>query len=95
MLVSSADYPGVVVDILSINEKYLKDHPDIVQKVMRAWFKAIAYWKSNPQEANAIMAKHYNVTPTDFADIISGLNWYFLRRKFGIFWDSISTGENI
>lgn len=93
VLVSSADYPGVVVDILSINEKYLKNHPDIVKKVMRAWFKTIAYWKSNPQEANAIMAKHYNVTSADFADIISGLNWPSYEENLAYFGTESQPGK--
>lgn len=75
LLVSSADVPGVIVDILSIREDYLKQHPDVVKKVMRAWFKALAYWKDNRAEAEAIMARHYNSTPTEFAGLISGLIW--------------------
>lgn len=93
VLVSSADYPGVVVDILSINEEYLKNHPEIVQKVMRGWFKAIAYWKSNPQEANAIMANHYNVTPADFVDIISGLNWPTYEENLAYFGTQSKQGK--
>lgn len=75
VLVSSADEPGVIVDILTINENYLAQNPEIVKKVMRAWFKAVDYWKENPEEANAIMARYYNVSPEEFADIISGLIW--------------------
>ena len=75
VLVSSADEPGVIVDILTINENYLTQNPEVVKKVMRAWFKAVNYWKENPQEANVIMARHYDVPPEEFADIISGLIW--------------------
>jgi len=75
VLVSSADEPGVVVDILTINESYLAKNPEVVKKVMRAWFKSVDYWKENTQEANAVMARHYNVPAEEFADIISGLIW--------------------
>ena len=63
------------MDVLSIREQYLYDHPDVVKKVMRAWFTAIDYWKHHQEEANAIMAKHYSVTPNEFAEMISGLYW--------------------
>jgi len=75
ILLSSADEPGVVVDILTINESYLAKNPEVVKKVMRAWFKAVDYWKENTQEANAVMARHYDVPSEEFADIISGLIW--------------------
>ena len=42
---------------------------------MRAWFKSVDYWKENTQEANAVMARHYDVPAEEFADIISGLIW--------------------
>jgi NitT/TauT family transport system substrate-binding protein len=75
VLLSSADVPGVIVDILSIRKDYLQQNNEIVQKVMRSWFKALDYWKEHPSEANQIMAKHYNSTPDEFAELIKGLAW--------------------
>lgn len=75
VLISTADEPGVIVDILSVNEQYLTDNAAVVRKVMRAWFKAVDYWRTHQGEASALMAKHYNVSPTEFAELISGLVW--------------------
>jgi NitT/TauT family transport system substrate-binding protein len=75
VLLSSADVPGVIVDILSIRKDYLQQNGAVVQKVMRAWFKALDYWKEHPSDANQIMAKHYNSTPDEFAELIKGLSW--------------------
>jgi len=99
VLVSSADEPGVIVDTLSINEEYLKENPEIVKKVMRAWFRAVEYWEENTDEANAIMAKHYDVSSEEFADIISGLIWpnhkenltYFGQAQNGRIWQVANT----
>jgi NitT/TauT family transport system substrate-binding protein len=75
VLISSADVPGVIVDILSIRKDYLQQNEELVGKVMRSWFKALDYWKENPGEANAIMAKHYSSTPDEFGQLITGLTW--------------------
>ena len=99
VLVSSADEPGVVVDILTINENYLKNNSEVVKKVMRAWFQAIDYWKLNQKEANTIMAKHYNLPIEEFSDIISGLIWpnyqenifYFGQNESGRIWEVANT----
>lgn len=75
VLISSADEPGVIVDILSINEEYLASNKETVSGVMRAWFRAIEYWKENPDEANALMARYYDVSVEEFEELISGLVW--------------------
>lgn len=93
VLVSSADEPGVIVDILTINENYLAQNPEVVKKVMRAWFKAVDYWKENPQEANVIMARHYDVPPEEFADIISGLIWPSHEENIAYFGTLTSPGR--
>lgn len=99
VLISSSDEPGVVVDILTINEDYLKNNPEIVKKIMRAWFKAVDYVKSNPDDAKEIMAKHYNLSVSEFSDIISGLIWpsyqenisYFGQNQNGKIWEVANT----
>lgn len=93
VLVSSADEPGVIVDILTINENYLVENPEVVKKIMRAWFKAIDYWKENPQEANTIMARYYDVPPEEFADVISGLIWPSYEENIAYFGTSQNPGR--
>ena len=75
ILISSADEPGVIVDILSVHEDVLAQRPDDIKKLMRAWFRAVDYAKQNPEEANAIMAKYYDLPPQEFADILTGVEW--------------------
>lgn len=75
VLITTAEEKGVIVDILTVSEQYLNNYPHNVKKLMRAWFKAIEYWRQNKEEANAIMAKYYNISKEEFSDMISGLRW--------------------
>ena len=93
ILVSSADEPGVIVDILTVNENYLKNNQDTVKKVMKAWFKALDYWKNNQKEANQIMANHYNLSESEFADLISGLSWPSYQENLSYFGTESNPGE--
>jgi NitT/TauT family transport system substrate-binding protein len=89
LLVSSKQHPDILVDLLLINDDYLKNNRETVEKVLRAWFRAIEFWENNPVEANTIMAKHYNETPEVFAELLDGVEWptyennlqYFASRK--------------
>ena len=103
ILISSKDAPGVIVDILSVQEQYLKDHPDVVTKVVRGWFRAVEYWKAHPEESNAIMAKYYQISPQEFADQVSGLIWpthdetvkYFTKGATPSIYDIADTFVNV
>ncbi len=93
ILTSSKDADNALVDILSINKDYLAKHPENVQKVMRGWFKALEYIKTNPQDAYAIMAKHYDVTPAEFQELIGGLDWPNLTEQKQFFGTSKEPGQ--
>ena len=67
--------PGVLVDILVAHEDIVKEKPEELKALMRAWLRAIEYWKQNPDEANAIMAKQYDMPVDEFAEVISGVKW--------------------
>lgn len=64
LLFSSKDTPGLIPDLLVFKEDVTKKRPDDVKKIIKAWYDALDYWKANPEEALAIMAKAAE-TPVD------------------------------
>jgi NitT/TauT family transport system substrate-binding protein len=93
ILISSKEADGVISDILTIREDYLKEHPEAVKKFMRSWFKALDYWKSNPEEANNIMAKHYNLSGEKFKILAEGVIWPSLEENIQYFGKSQGSGK--
>lgn len=85
VLLSSRDAPGVIVDILSVREQYLRDHPETVRALVQGWFKALQYWKEHTAESNEIMAKYYDVKPAEFAANVEGLIWPEGRENLAYF----------
>lgn len=75
VLVSSKDAPGIIVDVAIVRPDYLKEHKQEVIGVMKAWFDAINYWRENPEEANRIMAKEFDLEPDEFAELIETIRW--------------------
>ena len=49
---------GLISESISVNEQWLKDKPAVAKEFLRAWFEAVNWWKENPDEGNAIIAKH-------------------------------------
>ena len=48
---------GLISDAIACNDEWLKAKPAVANELFRAWFEAVNWWKENPAEGNAIIAK--------------------------------------
>jgi NitT/TauT family transport system substrate-binding protein len=48
---------GLISDAIACNEDWMKAKPEAARELLRAWFEAVNWWKENPAEGNAIVAK--------------------------------------
>lgn len=92
VLASTKDYPNLIVDCLAFNKDVVAQHPEDVQKIVNAILKAIDFWKQNPQEANAIMAPHFQVDAAKYAVILSGAKFSDLARNQQYFGSASAPG---
>ncbi len=76
-IVTSADYPNTIMDSLVVNTAYAEEHPEIVEAVAEAWYKAIDFMKENPEAAYEMMASGFEeVSAEDIADEVGALEFY-------------------
>lgn len=76
-LVTSADYPETILDSLVVNASYAEEHPEVVEAVAEAWYKAVDYLNENPDEAYEMMAGGFEeVTAEDIAGDVEGLEFF-------------------
>jgi NitT/TauT family transport system substrate-binding protein len=75
VLVDTSKAPGVIVDILVFKKDFLDQRPGEVRAFVRSWMQAVEFYKSNHEEAIAIMAKNVGgwlEKPADFETALSG-----------------------
>jgi NitT/TauT family transport system substrate-binding protein len=72
-LFSSSEIPGEVVDVMAIDDEIIQQRPEEVKKLLRAYYRAIAYTQQNPDESYAIMAEREGITPQEFAQSFDGI----------------------
>ena len=70
---SSANAPGLITDILTFRTDFIEAHPETIQAIIGAYFKALSFWKEHPAEANAIIAKKFSDTPEGIAEQLKGV----------------------
>lgn len=64
---STAAISGEVVDVIAIEQEINVRRPKDVSGFLRAFHRAIEYGKSNPTDANRIMAAREGITSAEFA----------------------------
>ena len=76
VLISSDKDPGIIVDTLTFDRDFVKEYPESVQRVVDAWFDAVEYIKTNPDDAYKIMANSQGMTLDDFKGIVPTVTYY-------------------
>jgi NitT/TauT family transport system substrate-binding protein len=92
VLASTREYPDLIVDVLAFNKTVLGRSPQDVQKIVNVLLKAMDYWKEHPEEANRIMAPHFQVDPGKYAAILTGLKFCDLARNHAYFGTTAAPG---
>jgi NitT/TauT family transport system substrate-binding protein len=91
VLVDSSTTPGLIVDVVALKCDFIKDHPDDVKALIKGYYKAVEYIKTNPEDAYRIMAKGvggYLEKPEDFAEAAKGVRYYDHARNDAFFGSS-------
>jgi len=79
LLVDSSTSPGLITDIGIATPETLARRADEFKAFVRAWYRAVDFVKSNPDEANRIMAKGVGgwlKKPEVFAETLTGIKFY-------------------
>lgn len=79
VLIDSSSTPGVITDVMAVQCSTAEKRADDIRKIVRAWNKAVEYWKANPDKANAIMAKGVGgwlSDPAVFGDSVKGVKFF-------------------
>jgi len=78
VLYSAAERPGLISDVLVINPKL---DSKTATALLQVWDEALAFYKSNPEEAKTIIAKAVGSTPEELQTAFDGVQFYTLAES--------------
>jgi NitT/TauT family transport system substrate-binding protein len=81
VLASTREFPNLIVDCLGFNQKRLAEDHAGAKAVVDAIFRAIDYWKAHPEEADAIMAPHFQINGAKYGLILRGVRFCDVARN--------------
>ena len=79
LLVDSSTTPGLITDVIIVKTSWANAHQKDIAGVVRSWNEAVAYYRSNPDEAIVIMAKGVGgwlKDPKEFKATLPGIKFY-------------------
>ncbi|KOR37523.1 sulfonate ABC transporter substrate-binding protein [Planktothricoides sp. SR001] len=84
-LLSSAEFPGAIPDLLVVSQKLVNERPEVVQGLVKTWFDIREFMQKNSEKADAIMAKRANVTVEEFQLFKQGTKFFTVEDNLEAF----------
>ncbi|MEA2638925.1 MAG: NitT/TauT family transport system substrate-binding protein [Chloroflexota bacterium] len=85
VLFDSSQAPGIIPDLLVMKSDVVKNRPDDVKKILRAWYRSLDFIQQNPTEAMTIMAKHADTSLAEYRDFAHGTKLFSLDDNLTAF----------
>jgi len=81
VLATSADTPGLIVDIMLASDRVLSEGGRPAKSFMNAWKQGVAFIRNNPEEAAVIISKALNVKPVEVTAMLRTTRFYTPRES--------------
>jgi NitT/TauT family transport system substrate-binding protein len=75
---TAAERPGLISDVLAVRSDLSSD---VVTRLVKVWDEALAFYKSNPGEAKAIIASNVGSTAEELETAFEGVKFYDLAEN--------------
>jgi NitT/TauT family transport system substrate-binding protein len=96
VIYKAGERPGLISDVLVVNSKWAEKNPETVTKLLQVWEDALAYYNSNPEDAQAIIAKAVGSAPEDLVTAFDGVKFYSAaENKTALSGDFASTIQDV
>ena len=92
VLASTKTEPNLIVDALAFTNPVVQSSPAAAQGTVNAVIRAIDYARAHPDEANGIMAPHFQLDAAKYATLLSGAAFCDLNRNRAYFGTSGQPG---
>jgi NitT/TauT family transport system substrate-binding protein len=71
VLLSSKDYRGIIIDVITARKDDLAANPKKYQSFLKCIYKTIAFSQAEPDKYAELAAPHFGLTPADVKEILA------------------------
>jgi NitT/TauT family transport system substrate-binding protein len=92
ILIDSKQLPGYIEDVLFVREEVISKRPDDLKALIKAWYKAVDFVKSNPDEAYIIIGKAFGLSIENVKGLLPKVIYEGKQRNNEAFGTSANPG---
>ncbi|PIR47871.1 hypothetical protein COV06_00520 [Candidatus Uhrbacteria bacterium CG10_big_fil_rev_8_21_14_0_10_50_16] len=81
VLVSSAEHPYTIIDVLAFRKEFIEQYPKTVQAIISAYFDGYAFLQEHPVEAERILSRELQVDPSEASTQLASVSMYDLQEN--------------
>jgi len=81
VLISSADFPGVVTDVIIARTENLSTQPEKYQVLLRGIYRAIDFFEEHPDKAIPIMAARFDLGADEFREVLENIYYTDIEQS--------------
>ncbi|MCR2812720.1 MULTISPECIES: ABC transporter substrate-binding protein [Microbacterium] len=78
---TAAEKEGLISDVLAVDNDFLAENPEAVQRIVDAWAPAISFYESDTDEARAIIAESVGSDVDALATAFDGVKFFTLAQN--------------
>ncbi|MCM3766888.1 ABC transporter substrate-binding protein [Neobacillus niacini] len=93
VLMTSDVSPGVITSTIAMRQDFVKGNPKAVKALVKSWFEAVDFFKTNKQEALEIMGKAMGQSPAELEEALKGIRLYDQEGNQKLFGTKEQPGE--
>jgi NitT/TauT family transport system substrate-binding protein len=90
IITSAGEFPGIISDVWEVSDEFAQQHPEAIEGALKAWNEGVDYFRTNTDDALAILAKVAKTTPEELAVTYKGVKLFntaeslqFMQDDFG------------
>ncbi|MBU8879720.1 ABC transporter substrate-binding protein [Bacillus sp. FJAT-29790] len=76
VLITSDKSPGVITSTIGMRKDFVEKNPETVKALVKSWFEAVEYYKTNREDSLAIMGKAMGQTASELEESLQGVRFY-------------------
>ncbi|WP_437680177.1 ABC transporter substrate-binding protein [Sorangium sp. So ce131] len=93
VVVTSADKPGLIVDVLYMNRAAVQRRPDDIQAMIRAMGRATDWYAAHAAEGDELIARFWKLPLPEEKETVAGIRFMSLPRNAELFGTAAAPGQ--
>lgn len=89
ILISSKDTDKLIVDILLVDRRYLRDNPEVLQEFLQTYFDTLQYYSRNPDRLRGDLRETTALDDAQIDAMLGGVEWAGLTEN-AVTWFGVS-----